>query len=124
MNYLQCEYCRQRFYTGAGHSHVVAGCLLCGGSLRTINGPPERPSVVGPAEHRPPLPLALLPLAAADPGSYPEGRTCYRSLSDFSRSEVSRIPSREPRTPAPSLSPPAGRVPSSALFVIGTTDQE
>ena len=95
MNYLQCEYCRQRFYTGAGQSHIVAGCLLCGGSLHTINRPPERPSVVGPADHRPPLPLALLPHAAADPGSYPEARTCHRSLSDFARSEVSRIHSRE-----------------------------
>ena len=95
MNYLQCEYCGQRFYTGAGQSHIVAGCLLCGGNLRTINRPPERPSAVGPADHRPPLPLALLPLAAADPGSYPEARTCHRSLSDFARSKVSRVHSRE-----------------------------
>jgi hypothetical protein len=95
MNYLQCEYCRQRFYTGAAQSHIVAGCLLCGGSLHTVNRPPEQPLVTGPADHRPPLPLALLPLAAADPGSFAEARTCHRSLADFARAEVSRIHSRE-----------------------------
>ena len=95
MNYVQCECCRQRFYTGARPSNTAAGCLLCGGILRATDRPSEPPSLIGPADQRPPLPLAILPVSAADPGSYPEARTCYRSLSDFSRSEVSRIHSRE-----------------------------
>ena len=83
MNYVQCECCRQRFYTGARPSYIPAGCLLCGGILRATDRPSEQPSLIGPADQRPPLPLAILPVAAADPGSYPEARTCYRSLPRF-----------------------------------------
>lgn len=95
MHYLQCDCCRQRFYTGARASYIAVGCLLCGGILRPTDRSVGRPAVIGSADQRPPLPLASLPLLAADPGSYPEARTCYRSVSEFSRSEVSRIHSRE-----------------------------
>jgi hypothetical protein len=94
VTYLRCKRCRQRFYVGDTRLGLAADCVLCGGSVLAIDAAAQ-PAVAAGGDQSPPLPLVLVPLASADPGSYPQGGDSFRSLDEFVRSEFVRIRSRE-----------------------------
>jgi len=95
MNYLRCTDCRQRFYTGATRYRILARCELCGGKLRPIERPEDRPPLLGPGDDRRPLRLAHPSVAGAEPGSYLDDPFSYPSLIEFARSHLPRIHSCE-----------------------------
>jgi hypothetical protein len=93
VNYLRCTACRQRFFAGSTRPDPFAQCRVCGASLGSAAS--TEPAVVTPADEAPAIPLSLPAPPCADPGSYPRGRDCFRSIAEFARSDRSRIQSRE-----------------------------
>jgi hypothetical protein len=83
---MHCSHCRQGFYIKR-RQPGPSRCPLCGERLEAAES--------ASGDGRPPLPIGLLPVARARPGSYPRRRGSYPSLIEFVRACRRRLYSRE-----------------------------